>query len=84
MTSRTGANCSVEALSFGRPAALAGCAAAWLGRSRPAAAAIKAHRPYLRVRVGDYRVIYAVDDTTRVVRVAVAGHRREVYRNLEL
>ena len=41
-------------------------------------------RPWLRVRVGDYRIIYDVDDTTRTVTVAVVGHRREVYRSLGL
>ena len=50
----------------------------------PGARALKGHRPYLRVRSGDYQVIYAVDDATRVVRVVVVGHRREVYRNLDL
>jgi len=33
-----------------------------------------------RVRQGDYRVVYAVDDTARVVEVVKVGHRREVYR----
>jgi mRNA interferase RelE/StbE len=33
-----------------------------------------------RVRVGDYRVVYAVDDEERVVIVARIAHRREVYR----
>lgn len=42
------------------------------------------HRPYLRIRSGDYRVIYAVDDHARVVTVAAVGHRREVYRSLGL
>lgn len=42
------------------------------------------HRPYLRVRSGDYRVIYAVDDGARVVTVAAVGHRREIYRSLDL
>lgn len=45
---------------------------------------LKGHRPWLRVRVGDYRIIYDVNDTTRVVTVAVVGHRREVYRSLDL
>jgi mRNA interferase RelE/StbE len=45
---------------------------------------VKGHRPYVRVRSGDYRIIYAVDDETHVVTVAVIGHRREVYRNLDL
>lgn len=34
----------------------------------------------LRLRVGDYRVIYTVDDAVRVVAVVRIGHRREVYR----
>lgn len=50
----------------------------------PGTTAIKGHRPYLRIRVGDYRVIYAVDDTAHAVQVAVVGHRRQVYRNLDL
>ncbi len=33
-----------------------------------------------RVRVGDYRVLYEVSDTERIVRVMAVGHRREVYR----
>jgi mRNA interferase RelE/StbE len=33
-----------------------------------------------RVRVGDYRVIYQVDDEARTVTVLRAGHRRDVYR----
>jgi mRNA interferase RelE/StbE len=48
------------------------------------AVALQGHRPYLRVRSGDYRVIYAVDDRAWVVTVAVVGHRREIYRNLNL
>jgi len=50
----------------------------------PGVRALKGYRPYLRVRSGDYRVIYAVDDAARKVRVVVVGHRRVVYRNLEL
>ena len=33
-----------------------------------------------RVRVGSYRVVYAVHDTRHVVDLAKIGHRREVYR----
>jgi mRNA interferase RelE/StbE len=32
-----------------------------------------------RIRIGDYRVVYTVDDQRRIVRVAAAGHRRDVY-----
>ena len=33
-----------------------------------------------RIRVGDYRVIYEVDDETGTVRVMRVRHRREAYR----
>ncbi|MGD2205121.1 type II toxin-antitoxin system RelE/ParE family toxin [Microbacterium maritypicum] len=33
-----------------------------------------------RVRVGDYRVIYDIEDDRLVVLVLAAGHRREIYR----
>ena len=33
-----------------------------------------------RIRVGDYRVIYEIADSIRVVRVYRVRHRREVYR----
>ena len=33
-----------------------------------------------RIRVGDYRVIYAIDDGQRVVDVIAVRHRRDAYR----
>ena len=33
-----------------------------------------------RVRVGDYRIIYTVDDRARTVDVSVVRHRRDAYR----
>lgn len=33
-----------------------------------------------RVRQGDYRVIYSVDDEARTVVIVKIGHRRDVYR----
>ncbi len=33
-----------------------------------------------RIRVGDYRVIYAIDDDARQVTILRIGHRRDVYR----
>lgn len=33
-----------------------------------------------RIRVGDYRIVYAVEDNRLVVLVVTVGHRREVYR----
>ncbi|MBU4270514.1 MAG: type II toxin-antitoxin system RelE/ParE family toxin [Planctomycetes bacterium] len=34
----------------------------------------------MRVRVGDYRILYRVEDERLVVLVVRIGHRREVYR----
>lgn len=36
-----------------------------------------------RIRVGAYRVVYDIDDAARVVRVILAGHRRDVYDILD-
>ena len=48
---------------------------------RPIGSEKLAGRPNLyRVRQGNYRVIYSVDDEKRVVDVVKAGHRRDVYR----
>jgi mRNA interferase RelE/StbE len=33
-----------------------------------------------RVRTGDYRIVYEVQDQVLVVLVVAVGHRREVYR----
>jgi mRNA interferase RelE/StbE len=32
-----------------------------------------------RIRVGDYRVIYEIDDSARTVLVLHIGHRRDIY-----
>jgi mRNA interferase RelE/StbE len=33
-----------------------------------------------RVRQGDYRMVYTVDDAERLIVIVKIGHRREVYR----
>ena len=35
-----------------------------------------------RVRVGDWRIVYEVDDGRHIVFVTIVAHRREVYRGL--
>ncbi len=32
-----------------------------------------------RIRVGDYRIVYEIDDTAKTVDVTPIAHRREVY-----
>jgi mRNA interferase RelE/StbE len=46
---------------------------------RPPGARPLRGRPGLRIRVGDYRIIYTVDDDVLVVAVITLAHRREVY-----
>ena len=33
-----------------------------------------------RIRVGDYRVIYSIDDGARIVDISAVRHRSEAYR----
>ena len=33
-----------------------------------------------RLRVGDYRILYTIDDKNKKVHILAVGHRREVYR----
>ena len=56
---------------------LRGCLTASLPPAR--AGDWAAGRDDYRIRIGDYRVVYAVDDTKRLVIVARIAHRREVY-----
>ena len=44
--------------------------------------ALTGHPGLLRIRVGDYRVVYIVRDEQLVVLVIAAAHRRETYRDL--
>ncbi len=56
-------------------------AIALLGQDpRPPGAGALTGRPALRVRVGDYRIIYTVQDNVLLVVVVTLGHRRDVYR----
>ena len=51
---------------------------------RPAAATPLVGQPTatMRLRVGDYRVVYAIEDDALIILVVRVGHRREVYRRL--
>ena len=47
---------------------------------RPPASVPMKGRDGYRLRIGDYRVIYAIEDDRLVVLVIALGHRRDVYR----
>ena len=40
---------------------------------------LKGFRDSWRIRVGDWRVVYVVDDAAKLVTVTRVAHRREVY-----
>jgi mRNA interferase RelE/StbE len=40
---------------------------------------LKGYKDHWRVRVGDWRVVYIIDDAAKVVSVTRIAHRREVY-----
>ena len=40
---------------------------------------LKGYKDQWRIRVGDWRVVYIIDDTAEVVSVTRIAHRREVY-----
>lgn len=46
---------------------------------RPRGAKKLSGREEYRLRVGDYRLLYTVDDKACVVTIFAAGHRRDVY-----
>ena len=50
------------------------------GEPRPVGAKKLRGREAWRIRVGDYRVIYEVDDGRRRVLIVTVGHRRDIYR----
>jgi mRNA interferase RelE/StbE len=38
------------------------------------------HRSLYRIRVGSYRVVYEIDDESKLIRITRVRHRREAYQ----
>ena len=53
-----------------------------LGENPRPPGAVKLAGPdnFWRVRVGDYRIVYLIQDAVLLVLVVKVGHRREIYR----
>ncbi len=47
---------------------------------RPQSSQKLSHREQYRIRHGNYRIIYSVQDNEHSVHVVKIGHRREIYR----
>jgi mRNA interferase RelE/StbE len=48
----------------------------------PDAKALAGAEGFLRVRAGEYRIVYAVKDRELIVLVIRIGHRRDIYRGI--
>ena len=46
----------------------------------PGSEKLAGHEDRYRVRQGDYRIVYSLDDDRRAVVVVKVGHRKDVYR----
>jgi len=49
---------------------------------RPAGNMKLSSRERYRLRQGDYRIAYAIDDEARIVDIVKIGHRSEIYRKI--
>jgi mRNA interferase RelE/StbE len=45
----------------------------------PGCGKLRGYKDLWRIRVGDWRVVYIIDDAAKAVSVMRIGHRREVY-----
>lgn len=50
-----------------------------IGLGKPLRYALRGHR---RLRVGDYRVIYRIEQEQRIVLIVAIKHRKDVYNDL--
>jgi mRNA interferase RelE/StbE len=48
----------------------------------PAKTKMKGDNPFHRVRVGDYRIIYEIQNEILLILILKIGHRKDVYRRL--
>ena len=43
---------------------------------------MKGNNPFHRIRVGEYRIIYEIQEDVLLILVVKIGHRKDIYRNL--
>jgi mRNA interferase RelE/StbE len=43
---------------------------------------LSGHSKLLRIRVGNYRIVYQVEEENLIVLIVIVGHRKDVYRKL--
>jgi mRNA interferase RelE/StbE len=48
----------------------------------PETTKMKGNNPFHKVRVGDYRIVYEIQEEVLVILVVKIGHRKDIYRKL--
>ncbi|MBC2696134.1 MAG: type II toxin-antitoxin system RelE/ParE family toxin [Desulfobacteraceae bacterium] len=43
---------------------------------------MKGNNPFHKVRIGNYRIIYEIQDDVLLILIVKIGHRKDIYRNL--
>ena len=43
---------------------------------------MKGKNPFHKVRVGDYRIIYEIQEEVLIILIVKVGHRKDIYRKL--
>ena len=43
---------------------------------------LKSDEQLYRIRIGEYRVVYNIEDKVQIVEVTKVGHRKDIYRSL--
>jgi mRNA interferase RelE/StbE len=43
---------------------------------------MKGDNPFYKIRVGDYRIVYEIQDDILLILIIKIGHRKDIYRNL--
>ena len=48
----------------------------------PETTKMKGNNPFHKIRVGDYRIVYEIQDDILIILVIKIGHRKDVYKRL--
>ena len=43
---------------------------------------MKGNNPFHKIRIGDYRIVYEIQNDILLILVLKIGHRKDIYRNL--
>lgn len=48
----------------------------------PETSKMKGDNPFHKIRVGDYRIVYEIQEDVLLILIVKIGHRKDIYRNL--